>query len=158
MLPIINHTNLPTLEIPREDAEALVTEAKAGRASLDEDKAYRYLASIDLSRANNKKAYARKALLREASEGKLDADPAPDFSAEILEEEQDKADYERGIEGLMEFRGWSEPGIELHGPYIGHPEYSENTFISIYREAKEANVSMHEVCRRKGLRYEHLIY
>lgn len=43
------------------------------------------------------------------------------------------------------------------GPYLDHPEYKANTYISVKREAEAEGTSMHEICRRKNLIYEALI-
>lgn len=44
------------------------------------------------------------------------------------------------------------------GPYSGLDKYKSNTYISVKREAEAERTSMHEICRRKDLRYECLIW
>ena len=56
----------------------------------------------------------------------------------------------------------NDPSFDRHpsvfdGPYQGHEEYKKHTFASVYRESRETHVSMHEICRRLGLRYEFLL-
>lgn len=96
------------------------------------------------------------------------ASPAKSISDEIAEEEKHFQDYERmKSENPDMFRSeWTEPNDPrfdepqsiFDGPYRGHEEYKANTFISVRREATAEGTSMHEICRRKGLRYEALIY
>ena len=53
---------------------------------------------------------------------------------------------------------WLEPNFPLddfgerdRGFLIAHPEYRENTFISVWRESKAKGVPMREICEAKGL-------
>ena len=51
------------------------------------------------------------------------------------------------------------PSILQTSPYRGVRRlYEENTMLSVRREAEREETSMHEICRRKSLRYELLIY
>lgn len=50
------------------------------------------------------------------------------------------------------------PNIFMATPYRDmtkdmQDKYKANTFISVKAEAEEANTSMHEICRRKGIEY-----
>lgn len=36
--------------------------------------------------------------------------------------------------------------------------YRENTYISIYEESRKTGISMHAICKRKGLCYESLLF
>lgn len=56
----------------------------------------------------------------------------------------------------------NDPSFDRHpsvfdGPYRGHEEYKNHTFASVYRESRETHVTMHEICRRLGLKYEFLL-
>lgn len=95
------------------------------------------------------------------------------------ERESEKADYERILRENEELtRIWKRlypdetPSVKFtepndprfderpsafDGPYLDHPEYRENTYISVKREADAEGTSMHEICRRKGLIYDALI-
>lgn len=106
--------------------------------------------------------------------------PANQTDQTIGEEtESEKADYEQILRENEELtRIWkklfpdesakagftkpNDPRFDEHpsafdGPYLDHPEYRENTYISVKREAMAEGTSMHEICRRKGLIYEALI-
>lgn len=95
------------------------------------------------------------------------------------EMESEKADYERIICENEELAriwrklfpdenpsvGFTEPNDPrfderpsvFDGPYLDHPEYKANTYISVKREAMAEGTSMHEICRRKNLIYDALI-
>lgn len=104
--------------------------------------------------------------------------PPMEISAEI---ELERQDYERIVRENEDFNEiwaskfpnepkpkfkWSEPydpkwnehPSVFDGPYLGHEEYRVNTYISVKREADAEGTSMHEICRRKNLIYEALIY
>ena len=36
--------------------------------------------------------------------------------------------------------------------------YRENTYISVYEESRKTGISMHAICKRKGLVYESLLW
>ena len=105
--------------------------------------------------------------------------PPMEISAEI---ELERQDYERiKFEWEEMARSWrrifpedaenikaktftepNDPRFDEHpsvfdGPYLDHPEYKANTYISVKREADAEGTSMHEICRRKNLIYEALI-
>lgn len=107
-------------------------------------------------------------------------EPAKQDNPTIGEEmESEKADYEKILRENEELaRIWkrlypdettsvkftepNDPRFDEHpsvfdGPYLDHPEYKANTYISVKREAASEGTSMHEICRRKGLIYEALI-
>lgn len=107
-------------------------------------------------------------------------DPKEEMAREIAEEiELEHQDYEQILRENDEFaktwkrlfpdenpnRGFTEPNdprFDEHpsvfdGPYLDHPEYKANTYISVKREADAEGTSMHEICRRKNLIYEALI-
>lgn len=107
-------------------------------------------------------------------------EPARQAAPTIGEErESEKADYERILLEISELNKiWKElfpdethrakftepndPRLDerpsaFDGPYLDHPEYRENTYISVKREAMAEGTSMHEICRRKNLIYEALI-
>lgn len=107
-------------------------------------------------------------------------DPVKQAGSTIEEErESEKADYERILLEISELNKiWKElfpdethrakftepndPRFDEHpsvfdGPYLDHPEYKANTYISVKREAMAEGTSMHEICRRKDLIYEALI-
>lgn len=106
--------------------------------------------------------------------------PARQADSTIGEErESEKADYERILLENSEltkiykelfpnetygfkFTEPNDPRFDEHpsvfdGPYLDHPEYKANTYISVKREADAEGTSMHEMCRRKDLIYEALI-
>ena len=91
-----------------------------------------------------------------------------DIAKEIIEEEKDIEDEIKFRKAYpeLERQEWTEPfcpRFENHpsvfdGPYKGHEEYKEFTFIAVKREADALGTSMHEICRRRGLLYEYLLY
>lgn len=107
-------------------------------------------------------------------------EPANQAAPTIGEErESERADYEQILRENEEMtRIWrklfpdesakagftepNDPRFDEHpsafdGPYLDHPEYKANTYISVKREAEAEGTSMHEICRRKNLIYEALI-
>ncbi|GEM_PF-4093923 len=67
-------------------------------------------------------------------------------------------------ESFLDIGGWQEPMSDEEWHIMctvdgdawfwrRNPKYKDNTFISVYREAKKEGVSMHDICRKKGLIY-----
>ena len=91
-----------------------------------------------------------------------------DIAKEIIEEEKDIEDELKWRKVYPQYcrQEWTEPfdpRFDKHpsvfdGQYKGHEEYKEFTFIAVKREADALGTSMHEICRRRGLAYEYLLY
>lgn len=112
-------------------------------------------------------AYLYKHLKPYAAIRKPSAKEAPEESieAEIADEEATYQNEPRVTESMMRKASpgykwkWLEPrdpdlGDYLVDPARTHTEYIDNTFISLYREAKERGTSIHQLCRERGLKYE----
>jgi len=120
-----------------------------------------------------------KAILTELPDKPRKEEPAKDAPAvdahKTIEEEWDMEERDRTEHIELEKRmaetfGWEprpltepddprfdqKPSI-FDGPYRDHEEYKKHTFASVYRESRETNVTMHEICRRLGLRYDALL-
>ena len=103
------------------------------------------------------------AVLRMMLEDLPNCDPKPynppniqmSIQEEIEQEERDKCTIEYLQKESSIMRPYFAMPEDL--PHVQIAEYRENTWITVYNEAKANNTSMHEICRRKGLDYRSLI-
>ncbi len=99
--------------------------------------------------------------------------PEPiDVADEAAQEEAQKTMHEGFLKSVGVDWGWTEPVPEedredvisriwperLRRDYRRHPEYLENTWISLYRESRERNTSVRQLCRERGMKYEGLLW
>lgn len=107
--------------------------------------------------------------LTEALDEKPKEEPKPRSIQEEIEEEdefyQDSLKFDeligddRGPVEPFDDRLVKNPSFLQTSLYIGKRKtYEENTWISVRREAQSCGTSMHEICRRKGLCYDLLVY
>lgn len=98
---------------------------------------------------------------------KAEDDRPKSISDEVAEEELDFREQTLRMKEMPEVYGtWTKPNdprFDQHpsifdGPYKGHEEYKANTYIAVRKEAYDEGTSMHEICRRKGLEYDRLIF
>ena len=163
-----------TGRIPEEFASILLEEADRCGYEAVKAKSEFLISSGKLASSRAPASYLRACLKQLPPSSKAaspsDAKPAEanSIQKEIESEEAEIREIERKRRDFpsMYRQKWSEPNDPhfdespsvFDGPYQGHEEYRANTFISVKREADAEHVSMHEICRRKGLRYEHLLF
>lgn len=89
--------------------------------------------------------------------GRLPDLPQYQYKAELEAEERD---YQSNMEFFAMIAEWGYKRtfqMPPLGKHIWHEAYRNNTWLSIRNEAQAQGVSMHEICRRKGLDYGSLI-
>ena len=145
------------------------------RKEFDRSKFMEWVEKTSPSSKRNPSAYFMAALRKAKEEGRFEkreeeiqSEERLTIQDEINEEEAYyqtlliEMDYLSRIGARHEFTEPFDPRFEEHpstfdGPHLGHPEYKENTFISVRREAQREKTSMREICRRKNLVWEALI-
>ncbi len=145
-----------------------------GDSRVDSEKLDSWIAGLSLEKKNEPSSYLYECLRElKKARGNLFYVFAKDGITketvkEIIEEEKDIEDELKRRKVYPQYcrQEWTEPfdpRFDKHpsvfdGTYKGHEEYKEFTFIAVKREADALGTSMHELCRRRGLVYEYLLY
>lgn len=99
-----------------------------------------------------------------------EVDPVDEIERELANEEQDRREWEKWVAGLdptdvMEMLTGDAYRVEDRKLLLAcslwnqAPElYAENTWATVHRKAKQEGTSMHEICRRIGVRYDRIIF
>ena len=173
-------------EISSLDEKCLqIIEKAMSEPTFDKQAFVSWVEAVSPSSKRNPSAYFHVAFRGALSDGKFYKEPTaaepirqpsvqqedpPNIAEEIALErkgyEEILAERKHILETLgvqMQFTEPNDPRFDEHpsvfdGPYLGHLEYKANTYISVKREADADGTSMHEICRRKHLIYEMLIF